>query len=105
MCERAVLTNRPSLNLSPFVLEGHKSLSGSEGQRCRPSKLERMVFEPPEPVLAKLTIETLAGSHRGRIVRKHAGQQREVDDTEQRDDRGLKLVKVVSSQSSASKTG
>jgi hypothetical protein len=32
MCERAVLTNRPSLNLSPFVLEGHKSLSGSEGQ-------------------------------------------------------------------------
>jgi hypothetical protein len=23
MCERAVLTNRPSLDLSPFVLEGH----------------------------------------------------------------------------------
>jgi len=37
MCERAVLTNRPSLDLSPFVLEGHKSLSGSEGQiRCLP---------------------------------------------------------------------
>jgi hypothetical protein len=35
MCERAVLTNRPSLDLSPFVLEGHESLSGSEGQiRC-----------------------------------------------------------------------
>jgi hypothetical protein len=24
MCERAVLTNRPSLNLSPFVLEGQE---------------------------------------------------------------------------------
>jgi hypothetical protein len=37
MSERAVLTNRPSLDLSPFVLEGHKSLSGSEGQvRCLP---------------------------------------------------------------------
>ncbi len=37
MCERAVLTNRPSLDLSPFVLEGHKSLSGSVGQtRCLP---------------------------------------------------------------------
>ena len=37
MWERAVLTNRPSLDLSPFVLEGHKSLSGSEGQiRCLP---------------------------------------------------------------------
>ena len=32
MCERAVLTNRPSLDLSPFVLEGRKSLSGSVGQ-------------------------------------------------------------------------
>jgi hypothetical protein len=32
MCERAVLTNRPSLDLSPFVLEGRKSLPGSEGQ-------------------------------------------------------------------------
>jgi hypothetical protein len=31
MCERAVLTNRPSLDLSPFVLEGRKSLSGSVG--------------------------------------------------------------------------
>jgi hypothetical protein len=37
MCERAVLTNRPSLDLSPFVLEGHGSLSGSVGQiRCLP---------------------------------------------------------------------
>jgi hypothetical protein len=37
MCERAVLTNRPSLDLSPFVLEGHVSLSGSVGQtRCLP---------------------------------------------------------------------
>jgi hypothetical protein len=37
MCERAVLTNRPSLDLSPFVLKGPKSLSGSEGQiRCLP---------------------------------------------------------------------
>ena len=35
MCERAVLTNRPSLDLSPFVLEGLKSLTGSLGQiRC-----------------------------------------------------------------------
>ena len=25
MCERAVLTNRPSLDLSPIVLEGRKS--------------------------------------------------------------------------------
>jgi hypothetical protein len=32
MCERAALTNRPSLDLSPIVLEGHKSLSGSVGQ-------------------------------------------------------------------------
>jgi hypothetical protein len=30
-------TNRPSLDLSPFVLKGRKSLSGSEGQiRCLP---------------------------------------------------------------------
>src|SRR5204862_7875944 len=37
MCERAVLTNRPSLDLSPFVLEGRKSLPGSVGQvRCLP---------------------------------------------------------------------
>ena len=37
MCERAVLTNRPSLDLSPIVLEGRKSLSGSVGQtRCLP---------------------------------------------------------------------
>jgi hypothetical protein len=37
MCERAVLNNRPSLDLSPFVLEGRKSLPGSEGQtRCLP---------------------------------------------------------------------
>jgi hypothetical protein len=37
LCERAVLTNRPSLDLSPIVLEGHKSLSGSVGQtRCLP---------------------------------------------------------------------
>jgi hypothetical protein len=37
MCERAVLNNRPSLDLSPFVLEGRKSLPGSVGQiRCLP---------------------------------------------------------------------
>src|SRR6202165_2815180 len=37
MCERAVLTNRPSLDLSPFVLEGRKSLTGSVGEiRCLP---------------------------------------------------------------------
>ena len=37
MCERAVLTNRPSLDLSPSVLEGLESLSGSVGQtRCLP---------------------------------------------------------------------
>jgi hypothetical protein len=37
MGERAVLTNRPSLDLSPFVLEGRKSLPGSVGQtRCLP---------------------------------------------------------------------
>ena len=37
MCERAVLTNRPSLDLSPIALKGHKSLSRSEGQiRCLP---------------------------------------------------------------------
>jgi hypothetical protein len=35
MCERAVLANRPSLDLSPIVLEGLRSLSGSVGQtRC-----------------------------------------------------------------------
>jgi hypothetical protein len=53
-----------------------------------------MVFEPPEPVLAKLTTKTLAGNHRGRIVGKDAGHRREVadmavDDAEQRDDCGL----------------
>src|SRR5215475_7192824 len=32
MCKRAVLTNRPLLDLSPFVLEGRESLSGSVGQ-------------------------------------------------------------------------
>jgi transposase len=37
MCERAVLTNRPLLDLSPNVLKGLESLSGSEGQiRCLP---------------------------------------------------------------------
>ena len=37
MCERAVLTNHPSLDLSPFVLKGRKSLTGSVGQiRCLP---------------------------------------------------------------------
>jgi hypothetical protein len=37
MCERAVLTNRPSLDLSPIELEGLESLSGSVGQtRCLP---------------------------------------------------------------------
>src|ERR1700720_3505197 len=37
MCERAVRTNRPSLDLSPFVLIGRKSLTGSVGQtRCLP---------------------------------------------------------------------
>jgi hypothetical protein len=37
MCERAVMTNRPSLDLSPFVLKGRKSLTGSVGQiRCLP---------------------------------------------------------------------
>jgi transposase len=37
MCERAVLTNRPLLDLSPCVLEGLESLPGSEGQtRCLP---------------------------------------------------------------------
>ena len=37
MCERAALTSRPSLDLSPFVLKGRKSLTGSVGQtRCLP---------------------------------------------------------------------
>jgi transposase len=37
MGERAVLTNRPSLGLSPIVLKGLESLSGSVGQiRCLP---------------------------------------------------------------------
>ena len=37
MCERAVLTNRPSLDLIPIVLKGLESLSGSVGQiRCLP---------------------------------------------------------------------
>jgi hypothetical protein len=59
-----------------------------------------MVFEPPEPVLAKLTTKTLAGNHRSRIARKHAGHPREVayvsiDDPEQRDDRGLVRADAV----------
>jgi len=37
MRERAVLTNRPSLDLSPSVLKGRQSLTGSVGQiRCLP---------------------------------------------------------------------
>jgi transposase len=37
MCERAVLTNRPLLDLSPFALKGRQSLTGSVGQvRCLP---------------------------------------------------------------------
>ena len=37
MCERAALKSRPSLDLSPFVLKGRKSLTGSVGQtRCLP---------------------------------------------------------------------
>jgi hypothetical protein len=53
-----------------------------------------MVFEPPESVLAKLTTKTLAGNHRSRIVRKHAGHRRKIadvaiDHAKQRDDRGL----------------
>jgi len=37
MCERAALTSRPSLDLSPFALKGRKSLTGSVGQtRCLP---------------------------------------------------------------------
>jgi hypothetical protein len=32
-----------------------------------------MVFEPPEPVLAKLAIKTLAGNHQSRIVWEDAG--------------------------------
>ena len=37
MCERAVLTNRPSLDLSSSALKGLESLSGSERQiRCLP---------------------------------------------------------------------
>ncbi|MGJ4946755.1 hypothetical protein ACQR1W_39790, partial [Bradyrhizobium sp. HKCCYLS1011] len=37
-CERAVLTNRPSQDLSPIVLKGQESLLGSVGQiRCLPS--------------------------------------------------------------------
>jgi transposase len=37
MCERAALNNRPSLDLSPYVLKGRKSLTGSVGQtRCLP---------------------------------------------------------------------
>jgi hypothetical protein len=53
-----------------------------------------MVFEPPEPVLAKLTTTTLAGNHRGRVVRKDARHRRKVadvsiDDPEERGHRGL----------------
>src|SRR3984893_15938317 len=37
MCERAALTSRPSLDLSPFVLKGRKSLTGSVRHiRCLP---------------------------------------------------------------------
>jgi hypothetical protein len=32
MCERAVLTNRPSLDPSPYMLKGLESLSGSVGR-------------------------------------------------------------------------
>ena len=53
-----------------------------------------MVFEPPEPVLAKLTTKTLAGNHRGRVVRKDAGYRCEIayvaiDHAEERDHGGL----------------
>jgi hypothetical protein len=39
--------NRPSLDLSPIVLEGRKSLSGSEGQiRCLPQPEQLGHFAP-----------------------------------------------------------
>jgi hypothetical protein len=42
MGERAVLTNRPSLDLSPFVLEGLWSLPGSVGQTRRLPQPEQL---------------------------------------------------------------
>src|SRR6202035_4104823 len=47
MCERAVLTNRPSLDLSPFVLEGHRACRGAwdrSGVFLNPNSC--MGFEP-----------------------------------------------------------
>jgi hypothetical protein len=47
MCERAVLTNRPSLDLSPNVLKGHRAYRGawdSSGVFLQPEQLQR--FEP-----------------------------------------------------------
>jgi transposase len=47
MCERAVLTNRPSLDLSPFVLEGHGACRGAwdrSGVFLNPNSC--MGFEP-----------------------------------------------------------
>ncbi|MDB5638235.1 MAG: transposase [Bradyrhizobium sp.] len=47
MCERAVLSNRPSLDLSPFVLEGHRACRGAwdrSGVFLNPNSC--MGFEP-----------------------------------------------------------
>ena len=47
MCERAVLTNRPSLDLSPFVLKGHRACRGAwdrSGVFLNPNSC--MGFEP-----------------------------------------------------------
>jgi hypothetical protein len=41
-----------------------------------------MVFEPPEPVLAKLTARTLAGNHRNWVVGKDTGHRRLVADVD-----------------------
>jgi hypothetical protein len=44
MCERAVLTNRPSLGLSPFVLEGQEPA----GEPCNPLA-RKTLPRPPHP--------------------------------------------------------
>jgi hypothetical protein len=49
MCERAVLTNRPSLDLSPFVLEGHRACRGAwdrSGVFLNPNSCMGLELEP-----------------------------------------------------------
>ena len=65
MCERAVLTNRPSLDLSPFVLEGHRACRGAwdrSGVFLNPNSC--MGLEPGPNKVGKAVMEASGGYER-----------------------------------------